>query len=143
MKNILYAIITTAFVLFASCNEYDMKEAAPDSTFLTGITIGYYDATVTSNTHGKQIIASQQFEYDYFYKDTVIDSVFISQAAATAASFKLSDAWVALSVGNGSVERVKNAPKLGIPGDFSNPVYYNIKSVYGEEKLYKIIFKIK
>jgi hypothetical protein len=143
MKNTLI-ILSILFAILYSCDDYDMQNAAPESTFLSGVTIGYYDTTSTNgNTHGKQIIKSELNEYDYLYKDTIIDSIFVAQDLATAKNFKLSDAWVALSVGNGRVEHLMNSPKLGIPQDFSKPVYYKIVSVYNESKLYKLIFKIK
>lgn len=130
-------------LLFSACNEYEIKDAVTESTFLAGITIGYYDASPDNNTHGKQIIKSTVVEYDYIDPEFVIDSVFVDKSQAESVGFSLSNAWVTLSVGNGSVESVDDAPDLGIPGDFSSPVVYKVRSVYGEEKLYKIIFKLQ
>ncbi len=135
--------VVLSLLLFSACNEYEIKDAVTESTFLTGITIGYYDDSANNNTHGKQIIKSTVSEYDYIDPEVIIDSVFVDQSEAESVGFSLENAWVTLSVGNGSVEMVDDAPELGVPGNFSSPVTYRIRSVYGEEKLYKIVFKIK
>lgn len=143
MRRIINILAVGITILLISCNEYDVQQAAPESTFLTGITIGWYNPDATGNTHGKISIASETVEYDYVDPEMIIDSVFVSASAAADANFSLSDAWVTLSVGNGSVEPESGSPALGVPADFSQPVFYKVISVYGEERLYKIVFKIK
>ncbi|WP_430810742.1 MULTISPECIES: hypothetical protein [unclassified Carboxylicivirga] len=143
MKKIVYSLLLCASILMVGCNDYDVQQAAPESTFLEGINIGYYNPDVSNTTHGKVSIASEMAEYDYLDPNMIIDSVFIKSEVAQQANFSLSDAWVTLSVGSGSVRPEQDSPELGSPADFSEPVFYTVKSVYGEERLYKIVFKIR